>query len=377
MTDQQKPARRLHRILRRIGTAAGAATVTGALVTGALVQAGPAAASVAGDAHGSGYVWAYASAATIGQPYSVSGNYQYNTTGAADSITHTGTGTYTVDFPGLAPWGTALTTAYGSGSAHCKLYGWNGDGSGGTTVSIGCYDHTGNLVDSQFTASYTYPGYTGTIGAYVWADHPASTSYTPNTTYQFNDSGALNTIARIGTGIYQVTLPNVRSGLGGGDAQVTSYGGWSSYSDQCQAGGWYDNGAAQVVTVRCFSVTGAPADSYFAMTFGINTTMLLAGTGHSSAYAWADQPTAPNYTPNTWYSYNSAGGTTAVNRGGTGQYTVLFPVDLSSGDVEVTAYGGSPVSCKTAYWNSDGVRVNCFDAAGAPADSYFDVSFTS
>jgi hypothetical protein len=53
-------------------------------------------------------------------------------------------------------------------------------------------------------------------------------------------------------------------------------------------------------------------------------------------------------------------------------------VNLSTGGVQVTAYGSGPELCVIAYWNVwDGIQTRCYNHSGTPVDTYYNVSFTS
>src|SRR3954469_4558965 len=65
---------------------------------------------------------------------------------------------------------------------------------------------------------------------YVWADRPTAGSYTPDGFFQYNGSGQVNTITRLGTGRWRVKFPGIgsaaRAGVpgSGGIAHVVAYG---------------------------------------------------------------------------------------------------------------------------------------------------------
>jgi hypothetical protein len=65
--------------------------------------------------------------------------------------------------------------------------------------------------------------------AYLLADQPTSSSYTPPLAYQFNSSGATNTVVRTGVGAYTATLPFLAAYTG--HVQVTAYG---TGSERCK-----------------------------------------------------------------------------------------------------------------------------------------------
>ncbi|MET8450099.1 hypothetical protein [Streptomyces sp. NPDC005209] len=204
---------------------------------------------------------------------------------------------------------------------------------------------------------------------YVWANQPAAASYTPSPTYQFNSAGSVNTITRSGVGQYTVRLPSI--GSAAGHVQVTAYG---DVLARCKTVNWYPSGTAQLVNVRCFTFGGSPRDTQFTLTYTRGTGLLRATP---AAYAWANQPTTASYTPATAYQYNSAGYANRITRQGVGVYRVWTPgMALGYGDVQVTAYGLDSRYCKVDYWTpSTGIQVRCFSTVGAPADTYFDVSF--
>ena len=168
-------------------------------------------------------MWANNSSATIGVPYTPSPTYQYNASGASNTITRTAVGTYTIRFPGFGSKGTALVTAYGMPAGHpddrCKLTNWVTSGVD-TLVSVRCFSRTGVLVDSMFTATYTNPDPAAPPppglqrSAYLWNDLPSlpiGTTHTPNPVYQFNSTGTPNTVMHLATGTYIVTLPGLGS----------------------------------------------------------------------------------------------------------------------------------------------------------------------
>jgi len=96
-------------------------------------------------------------------------------------------------------------------------------------------------------------------------------------------------------------------------------------------------------------------------------------------FVWADQPSAASYAPNSSYAYNDSGTAPHITRSGTGQYQVAFPglsaLYATSGNVQVTAYGGTSNYCKVAGWSGDTVSVACFNTAGNPVDSEYTVLF--
>jgi hypothetical protein len=96
---------------------------------------------------------------------------------------------------------------------------------------------------------------------YVWANLPTTASYIPSTIYQYNSSGATNTIQRTGVGNYIVKFPNIG---GRGNVQVTAYGQGASY---CKVNSWVVSGAVLNVSVSCYNAAGAPSDQLYTVLF--------------------------------------------------------------------------------------------------------------
>jgi hypothetical protein len=331
---------------------------------------------------GNAFVWAHDPTAAS---YTPSATYQFNSTQpwqAVNTISRTGTGSYTVFLPNLgSPSGTVLVNAYGFTANSCKVASWGPSGTS-QAVNVRCFNPAGQLADTQYTLSYNnWIGGGSDIG-YVWANEPTSASYLPSPTYQANSSGATNRITRSDTGTYQVFLPNL--GQSAGHVQVTAYG---YGSERCKVTGWGPSGTDQFVGVRCFTTTGALADTFFTLTYVRDTNILgnnpvcCTPDGYPTAYVWAHDPTSASYVPSSLYQFSDFGARDKVTAGrlGTGYYAVHDSyVTFSEGDVQVTAYGYGSEYCHVAYWNpTDGIRVLCYDAAGNPVDTLYDASYTA
>ena len=327
----------------------------------------------------SGFVWSGSGGGTYPAP----SLYSYNSSNtsnpsAVNTITMLSTGSYRVDFPnlGLEIGGNVQVTAYGGDSTRCKVGGWS-SGGGPVSAYVYCHDKNGVLTNSAFTASYVRkPGPSRSVqGGYLWADQPSAASYTPSTYYQWNGTGARNTVTRNGVGNYQANFPGLN--VNGGTVEVTAYGSGSEY---CKVGYWGNN----VVNVNCYNYAGAPVDTLFTLNF---TDQSPNGTP-SYHYAWADQPTAANYTPSTYYQHGvlasecASAGTMTMSRSSVGSYVANIPALSATGsNVKVTAYGGTADTCKvTGWWGSSTnsqVGVACFDTAGNPVDSYFALVYST
>jgi hypothetical protein len=80
---------------------------------------------------------------------------QFNSTGAVNTVTRNGVGSYTVDLPGLDQNnGDVQVNASGFGTERCKVGGW-GAWSGSLHVNVNCFGSGGVPVDARFTMSYT------------------------------------------------------------------------------------------------------------------------------------------------------------------------------------------------------------------------------
>lgn len=315
------------------------------------------------------YVWANQPSSASYTPSSL---YSANSAGLTNTITRSGVGSYAVHFPGMAQGGTVDVTSY-SNTGNCHVGSWFRD-SVGQNVSVYCYAPGGAAQDSYFTASFTAPaGSPGTIG-YVWANLPTSASYTPSSLYQFNSTGANNTITRSGVGVYQVQLPGL--GSYAGTVKVTAYG---SGSQSCSVTQWGSGTTVQNVNVACVNAAGAPVDAYFTATY-TNALAFTGRAGAANAYLWANQPSSASYTPSASYSYNSTGGTNTITRSAPGTYTLSLPnLGGSNGDVQVTGYGAA-TQCRVLNWYPSGttqlVNIGCTNMAGTATDSYFQAAFT-
>ncbi len=321
-----------------------------------------------GDAWG--YVWSQSTTGNfVASPgYSRSSAFGPNVA-APNEVTTLGVGQYRVDFPDIGgPGGTVHVTAYGS-NARCKVQSW---GNSGTTlrVNVRCHAPDGTPVGSRFAASYVREtGTPGVRGGYVWANNPTAASYAPSLSYQWNSSGAVNGVQRLGGGSYRVSCPN--QDFTGGTVQVTAYG---TSSDYCKVQSW----GGSSVNVRCFDANGNPADEQFTASYS----RFYPNGGLSFSYAWANNPTSASYTPSLLYQrgYIGGDGDVATNitatRSSVGNYTVATPGMTATGsNPNVTAYGSGSEYCNLASWGTS-TRVRCYTQAGALTDTPFVLVYT-
>jgi hypothetical protein len=351
-------------------------------------------ASADAEGHGHGYVWANDASAAIGVPYVPATTYQSNSTGAQNTVTRTGTGTYQVRFPNLGPSGTVLVTAYaGFGSTatnRCKVLNWGAIGAD-TVVSAQCHTAAGVPVDSMFTMTYTFPGSGMTRGGYVWNDQatgPIGRWVTPSRTYQRNSTGRTITVQRVATGQYKVRMPGhghpLKLDLG--HMLVVAYGSAGHPAAWCDMQGDLSTTSDGIYLVACWTPDATPVNTNFVMTYVKNGNILFApGLGFANAAVACTEAGGrmPCQTSGSPDDSNPAANST-VSRVGPGEYAIHVPVDVNGGTVQVTGWFGgvSPGDehrgrCHVHFWNSaDGIRVKCVDQAlGVPDPTSFQVSF--
>lgn len=338
------------------------------------------ASTTVGDAERSGaHGWVWANQASSAS-YTPSTGFQFNSTGATNTVTRSGTGNYQIRFPGLGGAGGIVhVSAYGSGAAYCKSAGWSASG-GDLLATVRCFDATGTAVDSKFNALYAREHNDGPGGgttAYLWANNPTAADYLPSTSYSYNDTGAQNRVRRTGTGRYTVELPGMADS--NASVLVTAYG---AGSERCAATGWWTSGTGAFVSVACTTAAGAPANTRFNLAYVVRGVLGLGSSGdNAGAYAWADQPTSASYAPGAGYAFTHLGSSITARRVGTGNYRIDIPLDapVTRDTVLVNAYGDGGDHCKVGGWSRGTTQttltLRCYNAAGAPRDARFDVSY--
>jgi len=96
-------------------------------------------------------------------------------------------------------------------------------------------------------------------------------------------------------------------------------------------------------------------------------------------YFWLSNITA-SFDLSGAYNYNSSGGTNHIDHDSVGHYIVtLGGLGGQSGNVQVTAYGTTPGTCRVSYWGTTGVNqpigVTCRDVAGSFVDKSFNLTY--
>ena len=309
-------------------------------------------------------------------------SYSYNSSGGAISITRNSKGNYTVDFAGLGDsfYSDVQVNGYGPGSDFCNVAGWYSPN--GTDVEIGvlCYTHAGVPADHSFTLLYqarTSSDPTTPDVAFLWANQPTASSYTPSGLYQYNVFGGTNIITRNSKGNYSATLPGFTTT--GGTVIVTAYG---STPAHCQVTDWGSGGSGTVVNVNCTNTAGVATDSEFDLVYSIYETAGYGADSDAGGAIWAFNDTDKSpYDVTGTYSIGIDGIDMYAQRLGTGQYAWTMTVDdtWTSSNVVATAYGAPGNYCTTKEWLSSSttttVYINCFNSAGTPANTRFTATF--
>ena len=219
------------------------------------------------------YLWAQDPAAAS---YTPSTYHQFNSTGATNTIVRHSTGDYTVTLPDLASsGGTVKVTAFSATPSTCKASEWDAAGAD-EQIDVLCFDSTGAPADTKFTLSFaddTSILADGAAAGHVWANDAAAPAYTPNSAYQYNSTGAANTIARTATGRYTVTFAGLGTSLVATNAGIVHVTAHHTTSKRCELVG-YRSGAVLptvpiplYVDVACHSAAGTPSDSKFVVQY--------------------------------------------------------------------------------------------------------------
>ncbi len=331
----------------------------------------------------SGYAFAWAQQTT--GTFDTFTNWSANSaasTGPRATVRRLSTGKYRVDFPkvGQEVGGNVQVTAYGNDANRCKVESWISSGET-LQVTVRCNTPSGALADGRFVATYQrLPSPTAAKGGYLYSNRiNAEGAYTPDPWYQWNSAGQRNRVTRTDVGRYNVEFPGVS--INGGTVRLTAFG---PNSDYCTIDGW----GSSSVGVSCFATNGTAKDSAFSIDF---TDSAFTGT---YGYAWANEPSTARYVPaGSWQKVEILGvpgaavSPVVINRSSVGNYLVEIPgVAPFSSAVTVSAYGSNN-NCKVASWNAgasvgpnladrrENVNVLCFNASGAPADSFFAMTY--
>ena len=320
--------------------------------------------------------WALANQPSATKPYQPPAGSSYNSTGGKITITRSGTGYYNVALSGFAidpPYNDDVQVTARGGTGYCNVVDW---GSVPPLIYVNCYTAGGTAADGEFTILYQkrygHSGSAAVGNAFVWANEPTTSSYTPSTLYQYNSTGGTNTITRSSTGKYSVLLPGLTHI--GGQVQVTAY----DTNGRCWVTDWNVGSSGTTVNVGCADASGAPADEYFDLAYSIGTTFGDVNSTTAGIYAWANADTKQAYNPDLTYAYNGlTSGKLTIKRTSVGVYNVTIPgsPSFTSAIALATGYNTAGGYCGVVKWTGTTVYVDCRSSAGTPADERFDVTF--
>jgi hypothetical protein len=198
--------------------------------------------------------------------YTVTGTWNYNSTGGANHVSHDSVGHYTVTLGGLgANAGNVQVTAYGPNPSTCRVGYW-GTFQPYQQVGVTCRNVSGNFADTSFNLSYIngfgLRGYAAGTYAYFWADQPHAATYQPDSSYRKSSSTSPPVVFRTGVGRYTVHLLGITTH--GGSVQVTAYG---TGKIRCQVAGIATVASPETVSVRCFKPDGTLTDSKYSFVY--------------------------------------------------------------------------------------------------------------
>jgi hypothetical protein len=142
----------------------------------------------------------------------------------------------------------------------------------------------------------------------------------------------------------------------------------------CQAQAWHPTGGKEIVAVRCYKKGGVPAFVPFTVMVSSSTGTLPGGL----AYAYVHDATSGIVS-----SYNSTGAANTVTTLGTGVWQVRLPgpgPSTQSGGIQLTAVDPvKPVICdvssQTSTPTAQVIKVRCYDAAGNPVKTGWNLSY--
>jgi hypothetical protein len=328
-------------------------------------------------------IWGYGVVREGSLSYTLAGKDGKNSAGTINSVERFSTGKYAVYLPsldvGALNAGTALVTTLSTNAKHlCVVDDWGWHSPDPAEIDVACYNRSGVATDGTFSASLIDAQSLTGKAAYVWANDPTNpTTYVPDVSYQYNSTGATNTITRLSMGRYAVRLPGLATSRG--NVQVAAkHVASSNVPAVCRVLSWGPSTTDLVVTVQCRNLSTAKADADFALFFSQGQG--LKGSGHVPvAYLEANQPTTASYTPDPLRRFSSAGLAPHVTRSGVGRYLVTLPGMPRGGAAQVTPYGTGASFCVLSSIRKVGtpqqVGVHCFKTNGDPVDSEFGLSY--
>ncbi|MBX9600284.1 MAG: hypothetical protein K2X35_04740 [Bryobacteraceae bacterium] len=175
----------------------------------------------------------------------------------------TGTGTYTVTFPGMTRSDNVQVSAYGPDNTYCYPVEWT------TLVNVRCVNPANVAVDAFFNIAYVKSSAQPGLG-FMWLSTAestgAATTVTPQANYRYNSGGGTIEVTRTGVGLFSVRFaginPSPAPGGKGPAAQIIGYGGSAL---RCSVDTITQSGADVTVNAACFAAGGAPANGPFTL----------------------------------------------------------------------------------------------------------------
>ncbi|MEM9177244.1 MAG: hypothetical protein AAGC67_18675 [Myxococcota bacterium] len=319
------------------------------------------------SAHLQGYGFAYADQPTS-PSYTASLLYSYNDGGGDITITRSSPGAYSVSFDGLdvvgSDGGSVQVTSTDPGSRYCNVSSW-----GSSSVSVRCYDLLGNLADGRFNVLMLRPGPEDSDYAFAWVSNATSSTSTPSPFYLYNPgAGGSATVTRHRVGQYSIVFDDLETiGAGPRIDLVTAYG----TNARCQVDGTFNGG----FNVRCRSPLGFAMDARFTA-LSMRTQLDDEGWG----FANVQDPYSLGYTLINDVGHNAGlPDDPTVTHPATGVWELDWPgldtVGINLGSVQVSPDGFFDRQCGVDPEGGDSVTVRCFDHAGLPAETQFQVLF--
>ncbi len=327
-------------------------------------------------------IWGYGVVRDGTSSYTLPGKDGKNSAGTTNTVTRFGVGKYAVYLPsleiGALNAGTALTTTLTPDANHLCLiedFGWHSPDP--AEIDVQCYDRSGTPADVPFSATLLDSQTLTGKSAYLWANDATNTStYIPDPSYQYNSTGATNTIDRITKGEYRVHLPGLATERG--NVQVS--GRFTAPAGKpaiCRVGSWGPSAADLTVIVGCRNLAGAKADAEFDLFFGQGQGLKGPGVG-PIAYLDANRPTTASYAPDPLRRFSSAGMASHISRTGIGRYLVTLPGMPTGGSAQVTTYVRGTSHCVLSSIATSGTQrigVRCFKPNGDRVDSEFGLTY--
>ncbi|MEV7782876.1 hypothetical protein [Kitasatospora sp. NPDC088351] len=212
---------------------------------------------------------------------------------------------------------------------------------------------------------------------FAFLDNPTPPpGYVPDPTRQWGSWTSPSTnpvkVDQVGLGAYTVHFPLI--GGPGGIAHATAVNRTGTW---CQITGWATVGSRQDVSVACYKPTGTPDNSPFTVLYTTSSgTPSPSGGGYGYLYSAVSGALISQY--------NSTGAANTVGHGSTGVWKAWLPglgLSTNAGNVQVTAVDAvQGARCKVADWapaaTGQTFVVTCFDAANAPYDTQWTLSYS-